>query len=57
MASDAFGERFKKNYGTDFTAPKIGDIVLFVNNQTFKVDTEGKYHILGDEQVIGFYTP
>lgn len=55
MAPDAFGERFKKNYGTDGSLPAIGDTIMFVPNQTYKIDPAGKYHIIGDENIIAFY--
>lgn len=55
MAPDSFGERFKKNYGSDGVLPTVGDTVLFVRNQGYNVDPKGQYQIIADEQIIGFY--
>lgn len=56
MAPDAFGERYKKNYGTDGgPPPEVGDTVLFVPNQTYKIDAAGQYHIIGDENIVALY--
>lgn len=55
MAPDAFGKRYVKNYGDDGTHPEVGDVVMFIPNQSFKIDPEGRYHIIGDEHVIAYY--
>lgn len=56
MASDAFGERFIKHYGSDVAnIPKLGDIVMFIPGQSFRVDLDGKYHMIADEDVISVF--
>lgn len=55
MAPDAFGERFKRCYGSDFIRPELGDTLMFVPNQSYRLDHAGNYHIIGDEHIIAFY--
>ncbi len=56
LAEDSFKGRYTKYYGEDRTYyPKVGDIVLFVPNQNFRMDPSGKYSIISDEDIIAFY--
>lgn len=58
LATDSFGERYQKYYGTDRpkdSFPQVGDIVLFVPNQNFKLDPAGKYSLINDEHIVAFY--
>lgn len=55
MAPDAYGIRYKQNYGSDGKPPAIGDVLMFVPNQSYKIDAKGKYHIVGDEHVVAVY--
>lgn len=59
MAIDCFGERYAHNYGKDSAEHakeniKPGTTVMFIPNQTYKVDTKGQYHIIADEHIICF---
>ncbi len=51
-ATDAYGECFKAKYGDDCEIPEIGDTVMFIPGQAFKVDFDGKYLIIKDEDVM-----
>lgn len=56
MAVDAFGEAFQNKYGQDVGAlPKIGDVVMFIPGQSYRVDIDEKYHMISDEDVIAFF--
>jgi hypothetical protein len=56
MAPDAYGAaRFQKYYGTEGYVPKIGDTVLFIPNQSYKIDPADVYHIIADDHVIGYF--
>jgi len=56
LSEDAFGENFKRYYGSDRTMrPELGDTVLFIRNQQYNLDPAGEYGILNDEHVIAFY--
>lgn len=55
MAPDAFGKMFQDKYGTDARQGiKIGDVVMFVPNQTYKLDAESKYHLIADDHIVAF---
>ena len=60
ISKNSFGERFEKWYGKDIAnegkALKEGDIVSFIENQTYGIDFEGKYHIISDEHIMGYIT-
>ena len=55
LAPDAFGEAFQNKYGNIGPTPGLGDIVMFLPGQSFKVDIEAKYHIVGDEDIIAWF--
>lgn len=55
MAPDCFGEAFVNKYGDGFYTPKIGDVILFIPNESFKIDAEDKYHLVCDCDVIGYH--
>lgn len=56
LAPDAFGEAFQNKYGFDTgKRPGLGDIVMFIPGQSYKVDIEGKHHIVSDEDVIAIF--
>lgn len=52
MAPDAFGECYKRKYGQDAGRAEVGDTVWFVPMQTYKLDDENKYHLIGDEDIL-----
>lgn len=52
MAQDAFGERFKHNYGSEGERPNIGDIVMFAMYQQYNLDIKGKYALISDERIF-----
>ena len=58
IGDKSFGERFEKWYGKDCAEEgkklSIGDIVQFVENQTYKLDLEGNYYMISDEQILGY---
>lgn len=59
IAPDAFGQRFENYYGKDGACEgrsniKVGTIVYFVPMQTYKLDPQGKYHMINDEHIIGY---
>lgn len=53
IAPDAFGEAFMNRYKCP-TKLNVGDIVWFVPMQTYKLDEKGKFHIIGDEDIIAY---
>ncbi len=53
-APDAFGESFQKKYGAEVGKLGVGDLVWFIPMQTYKLEPSGKYHIIGDEDVIAY---
>lgn len=56
MAVDAFGDAFRSRYGHDVgEIPGIGDVVMFIPGQSYKVDIDERYHMLADEDVIAFF--
>lgn len=55
MAPDAYGEAFINKYGNVGEIPTVGSTVMFIPGQSYKVDLEGKYIMIGDEDVIAFY--
>ncbi len=55
MAVDAFGEAFQRRYGDVGELPKIGDVVMFIPGQSYKVDLDEKYHMLADEDILAFF--
>lgn len=58
-SDNSFGERFEKWYGKDIAEEgrklQPGDIVKFVENQSYALDPEEKYHIVSDEHILGYY--
>lgn len=57
MAVDCFGLAFEHNYGADCAQfarkhIKCGTVVMFIPEGTYKVDAEGKYHIINDTGII-----
>ena len=55
MATDCYGERYVSRYGKDGIHPEVGDTVMFIPNQSYRIDAENKYHIIADEHVIAYY--
>lgn len=56
MSPDCYGEVYKRKYGEDVgRTPIVGDIVMFIPMQTYKLDPEGKYHLIADEDVFAYY--
>lgn len=51
MATDAFGSKYKERYGSEITAPAIGDIVHFVPYQSNRMDKDGEYYLITDDGV------
>ena len=51
-ANDAYGECFKAKYGDDVEIPEVGDTVMFIPGQAYKVDLDGKYIVIKDEDVM-----
>lgn len=51
---DAFGKAFSDRYGDDMDFPKNGDIVFFIPNESYKLDQEDKYHLIGDCDIVAF---
>lgn len=54
MASDAFGQAFTDRYGTDFTKPEIGSIVFFIPNESYRIDANDQYHLVGDCDIVAY---
>lgn len=54
LAPDAFGEAFKTRYGDVGYVPEMGDTVMFIANDGYRVGVEGKYYIISDEGVVGY---
>lgn len=52
---DAFGECWRRRYGSEYTAPEVGDTVLFVRNQSYIIDIEENFHIIDDQHVIAHH--
>ena len=55
MAVDAFGEAFKKRYGEVGYTPVIGDAVMYIPGQDYRVDLEDKYRMIADEDIIAIF--
>lgn len=53
LAPDAFGELFMSKYG-HMECPKIGDIVLFIPNESYKLDVENTHHVINDVDIVGY---
>lgn len=51
-ATDAYGECFKAKYGDDCEVPEVGDTLMFIPGQAYKVDLDGKYIVIKDEDVM-----
>jgi hypothetical protein len=52
MGKAAYGKAFVHNYGEDAIIElKVGDVVCFTPMQTYKLDNEGKYHLISDDHV------
>lgn len=58
IGDKSFGERFEKWYGKDCAEEgktlKVGDIVQFVETQVNKLDLDGNYYEINDEQILGY---
>lgn len=52
-STDAFGEQFKRRYGSDCETADVGDVVYFIKNQSYKCHVENVYHMIGDQEVMG----
>lgn len=55
MAPDAFGPAFQNRYGPGVEVLKIGDTVMFIPMQTYKLDPAGEYHLIADQDVLAYY--
>ncbi len=55
MAKDTFGQRFKDRYGLDGNFPQVGDVLVFIPFESFKLTNDDKYHLIADEDIVGFY--
>jgi co-chaperonin GroES (HSP10) len=51
MAADAFGTEYKKRFGSDTVAPKVGDRIHFVSYQSKKMDRLGEYYLVTDDSI------
>lgn len=55
MASDAYGETYERKYGKDGAPyPVVGDVIYYIPGQAYKIDADGKYYYIADEDVMGF---
>lgn len=54
MSPDCFGQNFKNQYGNDREYPGVGDIIMFVPNKSYQVDAENNYHIVDDNDIVGW---
>lgn len=54
MAPDCFGECFVNKYGDVGYTPKLGDIVLFIANESYRIDSADQYHLVCDCDIQGF---
>ncbi len=54
MAPDAFGRVFKERYGDEMECPAIGDVVWFIPNESYRVDSRDTYHIVADQDIVAF---
>lgn len=53
-APDAFGQAFRDRYGNDFNEPEIGNIVYFIPNETYRLDPNDQYHLVGDCDIVAY---
>jgi hypothetical protein len=53
-APDAFGSAFTDRYGDVGYTPTYGDIILFIPNESYKIDAEDTHHIIADTDIIGY---
>lgn len=51
MAKDAFGNKYKERYGSEIVPPRVGDFVHFVPYQSAKIDKDGEYYFVIDENI------
>lgn len=51
MAKDAFGRKYQEAFGEDVNPPEIGDTIHFVPYQSARMDKEGKYYKIKDDQI------
>lgn len=56
IANDAYGIAYEKRYGIDNAKVmregiKVGTLVYFVPNQSYRIDETGKYHMIRDDHV------
>lgn len=51
MARDAFGSEYKRRFGQDTVAPKVGDRIHFVSYQSRKMDQKGEYYLVTDDSI------
>lgn len=54
MSPDCFGTLFQQTYGSDREYPGIGDTVIFIPYKSYQVDPENRYHILDDNDIVGW---
>jgi hypothetical protein len=54
MAPDAFGEAFKDRYGSDYEVPSVGDVVYFIPNESYRLDPNDEYHLVGDCDIVAY---
>jgi len=54
-APDAFGDYFKSRYGDVGYTPDIGDVVLFIPNESSRLEPTDTYHFLNDCDIQGYH--
>lgn len=54
LAPDAFGTAFVERYGDVGYKPAVGDVIMWVPNQSYKVDAENKFHFVSDCDIVGY---
>lgn len=59
LAVDSFGAPYEHHFGEEATVfmrenIKIGTLVYFVPNQSYKIDAAGRYHMINDHHVQMF---
>lgn len=52
LSKDAYGEVYHNRYGMDAVHAEVGDIVMFIPGQAFRVDLDGKFLVIKDEDVM-----
>ena len=53
-APDAFGQAFRDRYGDDMRSPVIGDVVYFIENESYPLDPNKVFHLIGDCDIVAY---